>query len=186
MIYPTGTGQSRELTIPGFSQLNGFFTGRGEEIVLVGRKEGGERAVYLYDPESDALRQISPEGKTYGLGIRNTTQRMAVVNLPDGTQELLPLDGGDPRLIPGLNAGDRVVGWSTDGDTFYIARLGQVPTVVERYNRKTGKREPYLELMPSSAAGLVDIGPVMITPDGSAYLYSFRRYLSTLYLGEGL
>ena len=186
MIYPTGTGQTRELTLQGFSGLNGFFTGRGDELVVAGRKAGGEVAVYLYDPENDAIRQISPEGESYGIALRNTNQGMVVVNPRNGSQQLLPLDGGDPLPIPGLTGGDAVVGWSKDGGTFYIGKQGQVPAIIERLDRNTGKREPFLELMPSSPAGLVDIRPVMITPDGKAYMYSFRRYLSTLYLGEGL
>ncbi len=186
MIYPTGTGQTRELTLTGFSQLIGFFTGRGDEIVLSGRKGDGQTAVYLYDPDSDSVKQVSPEDGAYAVVIRNAAQRKVIVNPRSGPPQMLPLDGGEPQPIPGLVATDNVVGWSLDGRTLYVGRRGQVPMMIERLNLDTGKREPFLELMPSSPAGLINIGPVAVTPDGRAYLYSFRRYLSTLYLGEGL
>ena len=59
-----------------------------------------------------------------------------------------------------------------------------VPLSILRYDRERNTIEPFLELVPLSAAGLIDIGPVIINPSGTAYLYSFRRYVSTLYLGE--
>jgi hypothetical protein len=54
-----------------------------------------------------------------------------------------------------------------------------------RFDIETGDVEPMFQLMPAETAGLLDIGPVEITPDGTAYIYTYRRYLSTLYLAEG-
>ena len=42
------------------------------------------------------------------------------------------------------------------------------------------------ELKPNDPAGVMDIMPVYITPDGENYAYSFRRYLSELYIVSGL
>ena len=78
------------------------------------------------------------------------------------------------------------VGWSEDGRTLHLGEVGAIPMKVFSLSLDTGKLELLLELMPSEPAGLVDIGPVSVTPDGRAYLYTYRRTLSTMYLGEGL
>ncbi len=186
MLYPTGSGQARELTLPGFSQMLGYFTGRNNEIVLSGKKNDGPTMVYLYDPDNDTLLLISPPNLSTQLVHGSVRKRQAVVSVQGGPPSLLPLDGGDLQPIPGLVVGDFIAGWSRDSQILYVGTGGQMPQIIERYNRETGAREPFLELMPSSPSGLINIGPVIITPDGNAYLYSYRRYLSTLYLGEGL
>ena len=40
--------------------------------------------------------------------------------------------------------------------------------------------------MPADGAGIVDIAPVIPTPDGSAYVYGYSRTLSDMYVAEGL
>jgi len=186
ILYPTGSGQAREYTLPGFSQMLGNFTGRGNEIVLQAKKDNGPTMVYLYDPDNDSLLLISPENVSTQIVHGSVRKRQAVVSVQGGPPSLLPLDGGDLQPIPGLTPNNFIVGWSIDSRIFYVGTAGQIPQIIERYDRETGAREPFLELMPSSPAGLINIGPVMIAPDGDAYLYSYRRYLSTLYLGEGL
>jgi hypothetical protein len=189
MIYPTGAGTARELSLPGYRQLVAVFTGKGDELVLSARKDDGPVAVFLYDPDRDTVQQISPEGVSYSIEHVNTARRVAVIDGRGEPPALLPLDGGDPQPIPGMSQGEdeRVVGMSLDGGTLYVSgRRDEVPRQVFRQDLRTGAREPFLELMPASRAGLISIGPIFVTPDGSAYLYSYRRYLSTLYMGEDL
>ena len=40
--------------------------------------------------------------------------------------------------------------------------------------------------MPADRSGLLDIGFIDFSGDGLAYAYSYRRFLSTLYLVKGL
>lgn len=40
--------------------------------------------------------------------------------------------------------------------------------------------------MPADRAGLLDLGFVLLSADARAYVYSYRRVLSTLFLAEGL
>jgi len=42
------------------------------------------------------------------------------------------------------------------------------------------------ELMPVDPAGVNIIWPICVAPDGKSYMYGYRRYLSDLYLVEGL
>jgi hypothetical protein len=40
--------------------------------------------------------------------------------------------------------------------------------------------------MPADNAGIIDIGPILITPDARTYVYEYGRTLSDLYLHDGL
>ena len=95
------------------------------------------------------------------------------------------MDGGQPQPLPGIQPNHFVAGWSEDGRIIYLAASDTIPLSILRYDRERDTTEPFLQLMPPSPAGLINIGPVMINPSGTAYLYSYRSYLSTLYLGEG-
>jgi hypothetical protein len=51
---------------------------------------------------------------------------------------------------------------------------------------KTGKSEVWKELMPADPGGVNLIGRFSMTPDAGAYVYTYERDQSDLYLGEGL
>jgi hypothetical protein len=60
------------------------------------------------------------------------------------------------------------------------------PTKVEILDLATGQRRLYREMKPADPSGVLGVGPVCLSPDGEAYLYSFTRSLSDLYLARGL
>jgi hypothetical protein len=68
----------------------------------------------------------------------------------------------------------------------FIYNPGELPARVERLNLSTGQRQPWKTLMPPDAAGVTDVGPILITPDSSAYVYEYGRTLSDLYLVQGI
>ena len=51
---------------------------------------------------------------------------------------------------------------------------------------ETGVRRFWKELTPPDPAGVLAISPILITPDGKSYVYSYRRQLDDLYLVENL
>jgi hypothetical protein len=57
-----------------------------------------------------------------------------------------------------------------------------MPARVEIFDIATGKRTLWKELVPPDPAGILAIGPILITPDGKSYVYSYRRTLEDLYL----
>jgi hypothetical protein len=56
---------------------------------------------------------------------------------------------------------------------------------INRLDLTSHREEPWKELKPTDPVG-VRIGPFVMTPDGSAYAYSYERDISTLYLANGL
>ena len=76
--------------------------------------------------------------------------------------------------------------WSADGKSLYIYRPGEFPAKVNRLDLATGKRTPWRSLAPADPAGVSQIGPIIMTPDASSYIYGYHRTLSDLYLVVGL
>ena len=62
----------------------------------------------------------------------------------------------------------------------------QLPAQVFRVNLESGRREMWKELMPADRAGVASIFTVLPAADGRAYVYSYSRTLSQVYLVEGL
>ena len=67
----------------------------------------------------------------------------------------------------------------------YIAPVN-FPAKVYQLDLATGKRTLWRTLAPADPAGVSQIGPIVMTPSGSSYIYGYHRTLSDLYLVEGL
>jgi sugar lactone lactonase YvrE len=97
-----------------------------------------------------------------------------------------PVEGGAPPPIADLNSSDEVIGWSGDGRSLYVARTREMPIRVYRFDPSTGGKELLKEILPADAAGVWWPNSILMTPDGTGYVYSVRRVLSELYVVEGL
>ena len=60
-----------------------------------------------------------------------------------------------------------------------------VPTVT-LVDPKTGRQSLWRYVWPRDRAGLLVMGTLRATPDGTAYAYNWFRALSNLYVAEGL
>jgi len=115
---------------------------------------------------------------------------------PDGTEVaaaetdrkgyLFPVDGSSAKEIAGFPEGYIPVSWSSDGKTLLIYNPGDLPAKFDRLSLITGQRQPWKSLMPADGAGVTDLGPILITPDGKSYVYEYGRTLSDLYLVQGI
>ncbi len=103
-----------------------------------------------------------------------------------GRHVLVPTEGGAPRALPGLEPAEQPLRWGRDGRSLFAYRPGEVPARVFRLDVASGRREPWLTLTPPDPSGVLAVGPVLLTPDGAAYVYGYRRILSDLYAVSGL
>jgi hypothetical protein len=99
---------------------------------------------------------------------------------------LFPIAGGNPKPIANLEPGEAVIRWSGDGRYLFVRKLVEPSALrVSRIDVATGRKELWKELTTPDPVG-VQIGPVVLTPDGGSYAYSYQRDIVTLYLAEGL
>jgi serine/threonine protein kinase len=187
MIIPTGVGESRPLA--GLRDVGwAGWLPRGR-VAYVIRTASGDR-LYAHDPTTGGSQAIASRPSN-SLSDGENGPRIS----PDGRWiaastgndiSIFPVEGGALRLVPGNHNGWTLIGWSADGAWLYAYRIGDVPAQVVRINIATGERQPWKEMAPVDRAGLWRIHPIRVTPDGRAYAYTYTRYLSSLYLAEGL
>jgi hypothetical protein len=116
---------------------------------------------------------------------------------PDGTRLIIsedgetwlvqPISGGERRPILGMLPRERPVGWTADGTGVYVRpELSVLPVTIARLDLASGARTQVMSFTPPDPAGHVQTRRVCVTPDASAFAFSYEKKLSELYLVEGL
>jgi serine/threonine protein kinase/WD40 repeat protein len=179
-ILPTGAGDPKVVPIPGIERIlaypPGFFPD-GKRIWFIGAESGHSNRTYIQNIDGEGLRAATPEG-IFAAGV-SPDGKSLVAPGTDGRITLFPVDGGTPQVLPGLEPGLRFVQWGADGRSIYV-RDDEQPTSVYRADLSTGQKTQVLRLMPSDPSGVVNLQTVVLTPDGKAYAYNYRRLLSEL------
>jgi serine/threonine protein kinase/Tol biopolymer transport system component len=190
IIVPTGPGEPRTLNrdvIERYSTNSGNgWTPDGKQILFLGRETGRGFRLYRQDIEGGNPVPLTPEGVSAIPRSVTPDGKFVVGKSSSGKSGLYPLDGGEPKPIPGYDEGEFPMRWSPDGRMLYVYRRAELPPRVFRLDISTGRRELVKELMPPDPAGIYSIFPVLITPDGKYYAYTYRSLLADLYLATGL
>jgi dipeptidyl aminopeptidase/acylaminoacyl peptidase len=186
-LLPIGTGQPRDIPLPGLEHvLNtpAHFFPDGKRILINGNEPGHAVRSYVVDLSGENRRAITPEGV---VGRLVSPDGQNVASLDARTVLLIcPVSGGEPRSVPGLDAGFTPAQWSEDGSALYVYRDGELPARIYRVDIVTGKIQLVRELTPYGHAGVVNIAPVVMTRDASRFVYGYYQTLSVLYVISGL
>ena len=193
-IVPVGPGASRSLALKGLAFIDGpWILPGGKEAVFAAAEAGKPVRDYLVDLESGAWRAVGPPdaGNFLGANILSPEGRRVLVgqNIGDPLAMkfvVVPLSGGEPTPVPGIERGDIPLAWTPDGKGFLVFNRDGLPARLSRVDLATGKRELVQEIMPANPAGLSGIREIVMAPDGRGLAYNYVRKLSDLYLIEGL
>jgi Tol biopolymer transport system component len=191
LMIPTGPGSPRALPVGSLEEYD-LFTWLPDQkrIVLSAKERNHGWRCYVQDLAGGSPRPITPEGvATFWMSTKLVVSRdgrYLIAEPDDRIPALYPIDGGQPQPIRGVIAGDDPVQWSADDRFLYVRSAESWPAKVYRIDLASGRSELWKELAPADRAGLVNVGTVRITPDGSSYAYSYVRNLSQLYVVEGL
>jgi hypothetical protein len=183
-ILPTGPGSPHTLP-PGpiIQRFEANFLPDGRRIVFGGREADHGRRIYVQDVESGAVRAISPEN-TGTVGLATPDGRFVIGGA--AKRFLYPVDGGAPVPLPILAPDDVVLQWNSEGRFLYVWRWATWPPVVDRVDISTGSRVGWKTIQPADPVGVDDIFRILVTPDGTAYCHDYVRFLSELFVVEGL
>jgi hypothetical protein len=187
VLVPTGAGAPRPLPKLDFTYQWAVLIPDGKRLVVWGNEPGRGGRLYVQAIDGGAPRPITPEG--YGLSFGgqpvSPDGRFVAVVGPDRMLGLVPLDGGAPRPLPGGRPEESAWGWTADSKGLYVGSIG-MPAKVEICDVATGARRPWKEIAPPDPAGVLAVGPILVSPDGKSYVYSYRRNLDDLFLASGV
>jgi hypothetical protein len=190
LLVPTGPGEAKRIPTP-VDISQGWLFPDGRRILLSGILPTGQVKTFTGDIDGTNFRPFAPEGFDSFVGELPISPDGKLVALnstgPAGViTRLFPVDGGPPRPVPGYEDDDVVIRWADDGHSLFVFKRNEIPARVFRLDIETGKRTPWLELMPADPAGVTRIPLIAMSADGRSYAYNFRRELSDLYLIRGL
>ncbi len=182
VAYPTGAGEPKQFPKDGIAVFAAVFTPDGKRVVISGSETGHGPRVYVRDFAGGKPRALTPEG--YVGFLISPDGRSTIARGPDRKRYLYPLSGGEPSVVP-VELDEAMDQFTADGRFLFVHRRGETPINVQRLELATGRRQPWRTLMPTDAAGVSQVSPLM-TPDGSAYALSYVRTLSDLFLVGGV
>ena len=159
-------------------------------VVGFGQKIGERSQGYIQDISGGPPRRFTPEGATvrtlkwWTLPISPDGKRVVATDERDAAV-IYAVDGGAPRPVPYLKAGEVVVQWSSDGLALLVAHRDGLPWIVERLDLASGRRTPVVTIRAHEPAGL-RLSVFGISRDAKYYVHTYARLLSDLYVVEGL
>jgi len=184
LLVPTKAGLPRRLPDDHLFHAIARWLPDGKHLVFTGTEAGHGLRAYIQNINGQPAKAITPEGVARVEASPDGKYVSAMMT--SGKIVVYPVDGGEGRDVPGIKAGDAVVGWAEDNRSIYLNRPGELPSPVFRIELATGKRTLWKTLAPAELSGVNFVTPVLITPDGKAYVYSLNRRLADLYVVEGL
>jgi Tol biopolymer transport system component len=185
IIVPTGAGSPQPLP-PGplVRRFEANFLPNGRQIVFGGAEKDRGARIYVQDIESGSIRPISPERvSTRGLSSRDS--RYVLGQTKDQVFKF-PVDGTTPIQLTHLRSDDVPLQWSTNESHLYVRRASAWPPAVDLVNMTTGDRASWRVIQPADPVGVDVIYRILITPDGQSYCHDYVRFLSELFVVEGL
>jgi Tol biopolymer transport system component len=187
-LLPVGPGETKSVKPEGLESRYAYWFPDGRRLLVNARQPGHRFRIFLFDPDTGISRPITPEGVPTMYYVYGATPdgRYVAAGGADGTWSLYPIEGGEPRPIPGILPGEWPALFARDGRSVLVERVQQVPLRVFRVDLTSGARSHWKDFEPADKAGLSYVRFVLLSADGSAYAYQYRRWLSDLYAVDGL
>ena len=180
VMLPTGIGQPRAVTRDNINHRVARWFPDGKRILFSGNEPGKPPHLWMQSIAGGPPVRVAPDGVIGTLITPDSTRVLG--RAADRHYYFYPVDGGTPQLVAPMQGSDIPIRFSADGRFLYVATFGRIPAIVTKIDLATGMREKFREVVPSDRAGLINVGPVLVTPDGRTLVYSYTRMLSDLYL----
>jgi hypothetical protein len=185
VLLPIGPGKERGLNTSGLERLSASrFLPGSLNVIVQGSEKDGPWRFYAVQEGKIPPRPVSPPIGNWSYAISHDGKAI-VSSDPEARLTLYPLDGGAPRLLPGLPSPLYVVEWSADGESLLVVGWAQNPFQIFRYELATQRYEPFKELVPSDPVTALQLFNVVATSDFRTLAYSYERVVvSDLYVAQ--
>jgi Tol biopolymer transport system component len=180
VMLPTGPGQPRVVTHDKINHRNARWFPDGRRILFQGNAPGEASRIWVQDVAGGAPRAVTPQNVS---GTQVTPDGTRILGrAPDRHFYFYPVSGGVPERMPMLEGSDVPVRFSSDGKSLFVATFARIPALLHKVDLASGQRVLWREAMPPDPAGLINVGPIFVTPDGRTTVYSYTRMLCDLYV----
>jgi len=191
VLLPTGPGEPRPISLGEINCYRADLLPDGKTVLIWGSAPGQGTRVFVQDLDGGHRRALTPEGfHLFGYGRTFSPDgRLVAIAGPGQKLMLIPIEGGEPRPVPGVERWEAPVAWSADQRSLYVFGFGvgvELPGKIHRIDLASGRRDLWKEIKPRDPTAFGGFTNVVFTPDQKGYAYSLAHYISTLYLVDGL
>jgi WD40 repeat protein len=184
VVMPTGPGEASVLGIGGIRAQAFQWFADSNRILLTGSEGTQPARTYVSDRFGTKPTPISPPGFQAS---RVSPDGQTLVAINGNAIWVRGLKTGEQASLGPIEAGDAVVSWSADSQYLFVQHNTSEnrSAKIFRVDVHTGKKELWRELRPPDPGAYI-VGQVCLTPDATAYAFSYQRDLETLYLVKGV
>jgi hypothetical protein len=183
-LLPTGAGEPRRFPDNGLRYTGAAWLPDGERIIVSASEPGHGTRLYLQDVNEGGPTPFSPEGITSW--VLSDDGSTIAARRRDSPIRLYPVDGTASHELPGLTGPESPIGWIRDGLLIRRGDRAAPRGEIYRVDTRTGRQEPWKNILPRDPAGIMILVSFKVTPDGRTTAYSWHRALSNLYVADGL
>ncbi len=184
VLLATGSGEPKRYPPSKDDIFYPVFSGDGKSI-LFGGTAGGSDRLYLMALDTGEVKPALPEG-LIGYAVSPDSKYVVGRSSSDPAKKIYDFAGGPPVPLKGLREGESVIAWGNPPLPLYVGVEDRSFVDLFRLDPVTGQRRLWQRLMPSDPAGVRMVTDIYIAPEAQAYGYSYYRFLSQLYVAEGL
>ncbi|HXW18061.1 MAG TPA: protein kinase, partial [Candidatus Acidoferrales bacterium] len=187
-LVPTGAGEARSLTNDAINHLAAGVARfvDAKRFVFLGNQKGHGLQFFVQSIEGGEAKAISPEGIGSARFAVSHDGQFVVGTGSDHKTYLYPINGGEPRVVNGVDDSERAISFTGDDRGLFVYKFAELPAKIFRMDLATGKRTFWRSLAPGDAAGVDHLGGIIISRDEKSYVYTYAPDLTDLYLVEGV
>ena len=185
-LLPIRAGERNELRHPGVRTYSYpiWFMADGQSVLFAGIESGHLPRSYIQSLQGGRAHAVTPERLVGRLPSPNG--RYLVARQPDQPNVLYDIKQGVSRSLPEKTSKSFPAGWSSDSRYLYMYTRTAPPSQIWRLEISSGQEKLVKQLSPTDPAGILEVFQVRMTPDEKTFVYAYDRYLSELYMVDGL
>jgi eukaryotic-like serine/threonine-protein kinase len=185
ILLPAGAGETRRLPMTRIQHISARWHPDGKRLIVTGNEPGQVRRSFVEDLNGQ-VRAITPPDAVCG---PITIDGHACLVTTDTNATLYPVDRGSPEQVRAIPAGYHAVAFAEDDRHLLISKsLGDrfLAAGIHKLDLVTGKTEPVRTIAIPDPTGAQSIDLILTSKDGRTIAFGYRRFVSDLYLAEGL
>ncbi|MBL8137570.1 MAG: protein kinase [Acidobacteria bacterium] len=183
VLYPTGPGTPRRLGAGRFDPVSSVqWFPDGQHLLVCGTETGRLPRCYRTDLDGTAFTPITEDGVRASLAPDGVT---LLLTMADGSARAGRLGDTATRVVPAIEGGDRVVGWSRDSAAVFVQHGFEVPVEIARVDLATGARTTAGSIAPEGIGAPASVLVADWLDEGRAYAYNYTSVPSVLFVVNG-
>ena len=187
-MVPTGVGEPRHIDVGQLAHLGSWvrWLRDDRQIVYSGGETGRPSRLFLQSIAGGLPQAFTPEGVAGPLIVSPDS---AFVIVRNGKGQLLqyPVEGGAPTVVAGAAPREQPLAWNPDGESIWVLNRDTRPAKIFHIELKSGRRSLWREVPYSDPAAIeFDQLRVVMSADGSKFVYGYQEHLSELFVAKGL